>query len=74
MKTKEYFVECHRLSAVMAEKNESFAYFVASNPDLERLNPSDELLEQFDEHQAALSKAIGDWQSFCGQHIEKRFN
>ncbi|WP_104698568.1 hypothetical protein [Pseudomonas syringae group genomosp. 3] len=68
MKKSEYFAECNRLSGVMAEKNEAFADFVAANPDLSLLNPSDELLEQFDEHQAALSIAIGNWQSFCDQN------
>jgi len=60
MNRQEYFAECSRLSSVMAEKNEAFADFVAANPVL-----SEEYFEEFDAHQAALSKAIGDWQHFC---------
>ncbi|POR68319.1 hypothetical protein [Pseudomonas syringae] len=68
LKKSEYFAECNRLSGVMAEKNEALAHFIEANPELALLNPTDELLEQFDEHQAALSIAIGNWQSFCDQN------
>lgn len=66
MKRRDYFNECHRLSGVMAEKNEAFANFVTGLPEL-----TEDDFEEFDAHQAALSTAIGDWQGFCNENRSK---
>ncbi|WP_019582823.1 hypothetical protein [Pseudomonas mandelii] len=63
MKRRDYFNECRRLSGVMAEKNEAFANFVTELPEDD--------FEEFDAHQAALSKAIIDWQNFCNENRSK---
>lgn len=66
MKRRDYFIECNRLSSVVADKNEQFAEFVEANPEL-----TEDLFEEFDAHQAELSKAIGEWQRFCDEHRGK---
>ncbi len=66
MKRRDYFTECSRLSGVVAEKNEAFANFVTGLPDL-----TEKDFEEFDAHQEALSKAIGEWQRFCDENRNK---
>jgi hypothetical protein len=66
LKRREYFNECRRLSGVMAEKNEAFANFVTGLPEL-----TEDDFEEFDAHQAELSKSIGDWQKFCNENRSK---
>jgi phage host-nuclease inhibitor protein Gam len=60
MNKNDYYRECQRLSGVMAEKNEQLAAFYAENPIVPQ-GP----FEEFDALHNELSKAIGDWQSFC---------
>ena len=63
MKRRDYLKECSRLSGVMAKKNEAFANFVTGLPEL-----TEDDFEEFDAHQDALSKAIGEWQRFCDEN------
>ncbi|WP_152974391.1 hypothetical protein [Pseudomonas asplenii] len=63
MNRRDYFIECSRLSGVVAEKNDAFEQFVSEHSDL-----TEEHFEKFDELQADLVMAIGDWQRFCQEN------
>lgn len=63
MKRSDYLRECSRLSRVMADKNQNLAVFYSTNPDFPIST-----FEELEELHAELTKAIGEWQSFCNLH------